>query len=283
MRNYSIVVPQFWIGSSGRQLRGDALAQVVALYLISNPHANMAGLYYLPLVTMAHEIGSPLKGALKGLQRVVGVGFATYDKASEYVFVHEMARYQIGDSLKPGDNRISSIVKTVGECPSPLLVNKFRERYADVFHLPELPKQETPESPSEAPLEPLLSQEQDQEQDQDQDQKKEEAARSSESFEQFWKAYPKRPSGKGSKPDALRAWKKMTETEQAEAMRTIHLFASCPQWTKDGGEFIPQINTWMNQKRWESPPEVSAQRKPWEGGCDDIGQTPEEISAMEAK
>lgn len=83
-----------------------------------------------------------------------------------------------------------------------------------------------------------------------------------ESFEKFWQAYPKRPSGKGSKQDALKAWIKMTDDERSEAMRTVPLFAACQQWTKDGGEFIPQINTWMNQKRWQSPPPDNGKPNP---------------------
>jgi len=40
MRDYAKVSPRFWIGNTGKQLRSDPDAQVVALYLMSNPHAN---------------------------------------------------------------------------------------------------------------------------------------------------------------------------------------------------------------------------------------------------
>src|SRR5262249_35135201 len=37
--------------------------------------------------------------------------FASYDAASEHVFVHEMARFQIAESLKPGDKQIPGIIR----------------------------------------------------------------------------------------------------------------------------------------------------------------------------
>lgn len=50
MRDYAKVSPRFWLGETGRELRkAGAEAQVVAFYLMTSPHANMLGLYYLPV------------------------------------------------------------------------------------------------------------------------------------------------------------------------------------------------------------------------------------------
>lgn len=47
MRSYGIVKPAFWNGETGRQIRAvGADAQLVALYLMTNPHANAIGMYY---------------------------------------------------------------------------------------------------------------------------------------------------------------------------------------------------------------------------------------------
>ena len=98
MREYAKVAPQFWTGTTGKRLRGMGRdVQVVALYLVTCPSANMLGLYYLPLPTLCHEIGMKPEGALKALRRVSEGGFATYDTASEHVWVKEMARFQIGE------------------------------------------------------------------------------------------------------------------------------------------------------------------------------------------
>ena len=54
MRDYAKIVPQFWIGSTGKQIKklGMEAPQLIALYLISNPHANMLGIYYLPVCSL---------------------------------------------------------------------------------------------------------------------------------------------------------------------------------------------------------------------------------------
>ena len=69
MRDYATVAPQFWLGKTGRELRKKgAEAQVVSFYLMTSPHANMLGLYYLPILYIAHETGLGLEGASKGLR-----------------------------------------------------------------------------------------------------------------------------------------------------------------------------------------------------------------------
>ncbi len=66
MRDYGKVSPQFWIGRTGKSLRSaGAEAQLVSLYLLTNPHANMIGLYYMPLMFIAHETGLGMEGACK--------------------------------------------------------------------------------------------------------------------------------------------------------------------------------------------------------------------------
>ena len=68
MRDYAKVSPRFWLGETGRELRkAGAEAQVVAFYLMTSPHANMLGLYYLPVLYLAHETGLGPEGASKGL------------------------------------------------------------------------------------------------------------------------------------------------------------------------------------------------------------------------
>ena len=66
MREYSKVSPQFWFGQTGKALRKKGPeALVVGMYLMTAPNANMLGLYYLPIVTIAHETGLGFEGASK--------------------------------------------------------------------------------------------------------------------------------------------------------------------------------------------------------------------------
>jgi DNA replication protein DnaC len=33
-------------------------------------------------------------------------------------------------------------------------------------------------------------------------------------------------------------------------MNSLNKYKKSPQWTKDGGQFIPHAATWLNQERW---------------------------------
>src|SRR4051812_31012936 len=118
MREYAKISPQFWIGNTGRQLRAAGTeAMLVGCYLISNPHATMLGLYYLPRPFIAHETGLRAEGASKGLQRAIEAGFCGYDQPSEMVFIYEMARFQIAEQLDPKDKRCTWIQREYDALP----------------------------------------------------------------------------------------------------------------------------------------------------------------------
>jgi hypothetical protein len=171
MRDYARVAPQFWTGTTGKVLReAGREVQVVALYLITCPSANMIGLYYLPLPTLCHEVGIPLQGARKALRRASEGGFAYYDEAAEHIWVPEMARFQLGEQLKPGDNRIQAVIRELLAAKSSRFAQEFYDKYRERFHLPDLPKLKPLRSPWEGPSEPLRSQEQEQEHEQKQEQ-----------------------------------------------------------------------------------------------------------------
>ena len=165
MREYGKVAPQFWVGDTGKKLRkAGAEAQVVALYLMTCPHANMLGLYYVPIMYIAHETGLGMEGASKGLQRAIEAGFCEYDEASEVVWVHEMAKYQIAKELAPTDKRSKGVQNEYDALPANPYLARFFEKYRVAFRLT---KKRGGASPSEAPSMPLASQEQEQEQEQE--------------------------------------------------------------------------------------------------------------------
>lgn len=70
-----------------------------------------------------------------------------------------------------------------------------------------------------------------------------------EKFGRFWLAYPK----KTAKGAAEKSFAKLNpDNPLLETM--IHALAwqsRQPGWLKDGGQFIPQPATWLNQRRWE--------------------------------
>lgn len=155
MRDYSKVSSAFWTGKTGKSLRGNQQAQIVAIYLMTCPHANMIGVFHCPIIYIAHETGSTIEGATKGLNDLVEGAFCTYDHDAETVWVHEMAKYQIGENLSPNDKQVIGIKKQYANLPSGLIKQGFFARYKDDYLLAvksDLPKPLA--SPLQAPTKP---------------------------------------------------------------------------------------------------------------------------------
>lgn len=167
MRDYGKVGPKFWLGETGKKLRkAGPEAQVVALYLLTSPHSNMLGLYYQPVMYIAHETGLGIEGASKGLQCSIEAGFCEYDEASEVVWVHEMAKYQIAEQLSANDKRCIGIQNEYNSLPANPYLARFFEKYRAAFNMT---KQRGIISPIEGASKGLGSQEHEQEQEQEQD------------------------------------------------------------------------------------------------------------------
>lgn len=68
-------------------------------------------------------------------------------------------------------------------------------------------------------------------------------------FDAFWQIYPK----KKKRPEAERAWLKLAP--DADLRRRIAAAVAeqrtWPDWTKDGGQFVPLPASWLNGRRWE--------------------------------
>ena len=196
MRKYSSITPKFWIGKTGRKLRCDISAKLVAAYLLSCPNNDMTGVFYCPLCQISAETGlpleapsvplpSPFQGPLKGIREALETlqreDFAIYDYESEYVFVKKMALFQIAPELKPTDKRVTGIRTAIESMPDNFKY-LFIKEYNECFNLgfknipsPEIQEfgvqtqegDDLPSSPIEAPSKALRSQEQEQEQEQE--------------------------------------------------------------------------------------------------------------------
>ena len=84
--------------------------------------------------------------------------------------------------------------------------------------------------------------------DMDMDKDKDKVKEYCDDFLKFWTIYPR----KQAKGDAYRAWKKIKGVLGIlpDILKAVELQINCPQWKKDGGQFIPKPATWLNGKRW---------------------------------
>jgi hypothetical protein len=156
-REYTRLDSRFWIGDTGRRLRAAGKeAQVVALYLLSSPHSNMLGAYYVSVLSISHETGLTIEEALKGLQSCIDEAFCSYDAASEFVWVHEMARHQIAEALSETDKRAKGIQNAYNRLPENPWLAAFFDRYAEAFNMQRkrIPKGEPPSPFDGAPQAP---------------------------------------------------------------------------------------------------------------------------------
>ena len=68
-------------------------------------------------------------------------------------------------------------------------------------------------------------------------------------FNIFWKRYPK----KVGKQAARRAWK-THKAKLQEVLESLSWQIASEDWTKEGGKYIPNPATYLNQHRWEDEP-----------------------------
>ena len=71
-------------------------------------------------------------------------------------------------------------------------------------------------------------------------------------FGEFWSAYPK----KVGKKAALTAWKRLKPNAFLfeRIMKAVTTAKNSEQWKREGGRFIPNPSTWINQGRWDDEP-----------------------------
>jgi hypothetical protein len=85
-------------------------------------------------------------------------------------------------------------------------------------------------------------------------------------FEQWWSHYPKK-CGKGG---ALAVWNGLKKTNRLPALdvlvRATDSHSQSLDWTKDGGQFIPDPERWLKKHRWEDGVGNSATPTPQIGG-----------------
>ncbi len=154
MRDFSKIPPSIWTGNTGKQirrlprrLRRDC--QVLSFYLLTAPNANPLGIYYLPTATLCHEVGISPQGASKALRSLSEVGFAHYDAASEFVYVPNMAKFQLGERLDPSDKRVTWIRRELGRLRNCPFLRDFLKQYAAAYHLEDVCVDGADASPSE--------------------------------------------------------------------------------------------------------------------------------------
>ncbi len=128
-RVYRSINTKFWRDKKIKAL--DPVSKLLFLYLVTNDHTHVAGLYYLPEPVIPHETGLTSKQVDKAFNRLSKDKLAYYDSESESTLVVNMLDYQGngGPKIKAAVNKQISLMSD-----SPL-VELFTAKY-DTLKIP---------------------------------------------------------------------------------------------------------------------------------------------------
>jgi len=216
MAKYRPIKTSFWEDSWIAQLSINE--KLLYLYLLTNPHTNLCGMYSVSIRYIAFETGLTVDQVKKALSKfeqdnkalyrndwIVLINYQKHQTASPKIkagIKREMSEIPLEiANLRYGIDRVSIGI----DKPVPELELKLKEK----IYKKEIEKD----------------------------------------FETFWKAYPKRVARK----KALEVFEKLDQSLLPEILSALEKQKCSASW-KDI-KFIPHPTTWLNQARWEDEPE----------------------------
>ena len=122
---YRTIDASFWTDPDIRALSGTE--RYLFLYLVTNPHAHVSGMYYLPKVMIEHETGLKGKALERGIDTLSKGYLAWYDPKNEVIFVRSMFRYQ-----GRGEKNNQAAANQLKNLHKSQLINKFLKYYPEI-------------------------------------------------------------------------------------------------------------------------------------------------------
>ena len=244
---YRTICCELWTDEKVQALT--AHEKLLFLYLITNPHSHMSGIYYLPTAFMQHELnmGRGFDGVWMGLLRS---GLVDADEKRSQVWVVNMLPYQAkGNKAEKG---VASHISTLHNSP---LISRFLAKYPQItqylssefircpIDTPSIPYTKVPyPDPDPVPDSSLSSPKSESEEGKESEKGE---------FEIFWNCYPR----KVGKKAAQKAFQNAQNRPRIDdLLAAIHRARGSPQWAKEGGQFIPHPATWLNRGQWDDVP-----------------------------
>lgn len=218
----------FWTDSYIEKLSPDE--KLIFLYLLTNPLANVLGIYEIRTKRIGFETGYDIEVVENVLSR-----FERDKKVLRHedwiVMVNHLKNQANNPSIIQGCQRI------LDELPEDIKTRVTGWVQAGLLNLTLL-NLTLPNSTKQKKS------------------VKEVSGKQNDNFNSFWLAYPVK-KGKGA---AEKSWQKLSPDLEI-VLSAIEAQKQSDQWTKDSGKFIPYPATWLNQRRWEDEVEVAKQSK----------------------
>lgn len=231
MRDYGKVFSRIWESEDFRSLSEDG--RTLVLYLLTCKHATIAGVFRLPDGYACEDLQWSPERVREGFANASTKGFATRDEPTKWVWIAKFLEWNPPENPNQKKAAAKIALSVPEQCvwKSDFLSVATRSLGLDdddgCGTLPKgLPNQK-------------------QKQKQKQDKK---TGDSPAGFDTFWAAYPSKV-GKGA---ALKAFEKVNPSQDllTDMLRALADQVRSVKWQKNGGEFIPNPATWLNQQRW---------------------------------
>jgi hypothetical protein len=221
---YTRVESRFWQDEKMRAVSDDA--RYLMLYLLTSPHRNILGFYFLPAPYACFDLGWDEKRFLKGLQELLQTGRVKYDERAHVVLVMNYIKYnpfENPNQVKSALGKLDTIPQTplfkdflsiVEQLDKPFiqpLTERLRERLGEPGTVTGTGTEtDIKDPPPPAPVGDDKQHDEDCDEGHDEGAKpgsepgsKSGSAEYSEDFLAFWDAYPRKREKRG----AFRVWK----------------------------------------------------------------------------
>jgi len=129
---YRTIDAKFWSDPKVKKLA--PTAKLLFLYLVTNPHTHVSGIYHLPAVVMAYETGLEMADLDTLCDTLSRTGFVRFDTENEVVWVKNMMLYQ-----GIGDKNIRSAAFHLEDLHNSPLVGEFLQKYPLVLTYLKIP------------------------------------------------------------------------------------------------------------------------------------------------
>lgn len=130
------ISPHYWEDVANKKMKPLKSALfIVSLYAQTCRHANIIGVYHLPLSYISYDTGLDEKKVHTVLRYLLKIHFCSYDKDKEYIWVHEMAINQVGEKLDAGDRLNFLINDFYHSLPELSFLDEFYQLYRHRFLL----------------------------------------------------------------------------------------------------------------------------------------------------
>jgi len=116
---YSKVFVKIWHSKDFRTLSEEG--KMLFLYLLTSPHRNMGGFYYLPLPYLCFDVGLDEKRVIKAFKELTDKDMALYDYDTQVVLIKKWFCYNPIEN----DNQAKGLNKQLAEIPKSKLFKPF--------------------------------------------------------------------------------------------------------------------------------------------------------------